>query len=75
MQAVRGVLIGTLKDCGDDADLLAFLREFFEPLQIPVVRNLPIGHHGNNLLMPVGRTVRLNTRDRAFTITEAAVTA
>jgi len=75
MQAVRGVLIGTLKDCGDDAELLAFLREFFEPLQIPVVRNLPIGHHGNNLLMPVGRTVRLDTRDRAFTVTEAAVTS
>lgn len=75
MPAVRGVLIGTLKDCGDDAEMLAFLREFFEPLQIPVVRNLPIGHHGNNLLMPVGRRVRIDTRDRVFSVTEAAVTA
>jgi muramoyltetrapeptide carboxypeptidase len=75
MQAVQGVLIGTLKDCGDDAEMLAFLREFFEPLQIPVVRNLPIGHHGNNLLMPVGRMVRIDTRGRAFTVTEAAVTS
>ncbi len=73
MPAVRGVLIGTLKDCGNDAEMLEFLRDFFEPLQIPVVRNLPIGHHGNNLLMPVGRTVRLSTRDRAFTVTESAV--
>ena len=73
MQTVRGVLIGTLKDCGNDAEMLEFLRDFFEPLQIPVVRNLPIGHHGNNLLMPVGRSVRLSTRDRAFTVTEPAV--
>ncbi|HEY0157513.1 MAG TPA: LD-carboxypeptidase [Thermoanaerobaculia bacterium] len=73
MPAVRGVLIGTLKDCGNEAEMLEFLREFFEPLQIPVVRNLPIGHHGNNLLMPVGRTVRLSTRDRAFSVIEPAV--
>ena len=73
MPAVQGVLIGTLKECGNDAEMLAFLREFFEPLQIPVVRNLPIGHQGNNLLMPVGRTVRLSTRDRAFSVTERAV--
>ncbi|HEX8618491.1 MAG TPA: LD-carboxypeptidase [Thermoanaerobaculia bacterium] len=73
MPAVRGVLIGTLKDCGNDAEMLEFLRDFFEPLQIPVVRNLPVGHHGNNLLMPVGRTVRLSTAERAFTVTESAV--
>jgi muramoyltetrapeptide carboxypeptidase LdcA involved in peptidoglycan recycling len=54
--------------------MLEFLREFFEPLNVPVVRNLPIGHHGNNLLMPVGRNVRLSTADRSFTVTEPAVT-
>lgn len=73
MPAVRGVVIGALKDCGDDAEMLAFLREFFGPLNVPVVRNLPIGHHGNNLLMPVGRMVRLSTRDHTFTVSESAV--
>ena len=73
MPAVRGVVIGTLKECGDDAEMLAFLREFFSPLNVPVVRNLPIGHHGNNLLMPVGRMVRLSTRDHTFTVRESAV--
>jgi muramoyltetrapeptide carboxypeptidase LdcA involved in peptidoglycan recycling len=73
MQTVRGVVIGALKDCGNDAEMLEFLREFFEPLRIPVVRNFPIGHHGNNLLMPVGRTVRLSTREQSFTVTEPAV--
>lgn len=73
MSAVRGVVIGTLKDCGNDAELVLFLRDFFTPFGIPVVRNLPIGHHGNNLLMPVGRTVRLSTLDHTLTVTEPAV--
>jgi muramoyltetrapeptide carboxypeptidase len=74
MQRVLGVVIGTLKDCGEDAEMLSFLRDFFTPFGIPVVRNFPIGHHGNNLLMPIGRTVRLSTFDHSFTISEAAVT-
>jgi muramoyltetrapeptide carboxypeptidase len=73
IRAVRGVVIGTLKDCGNDAELLLFLRDFFTPFGIPVVRNLPIGHHGNNLLMPVGRTVRLSTLDHTLTVMEPAV--
>lgn len=73
MQSVRGVVIGTLKDCGKDAEMLEFLREFFVPFNVPVVRNLPFGHHGNNLLMPIGRTVRLSTSDMSFTVTEPAV--
>ncbi|MDQ3282478.1 MAG: LD-carboxypeptidase [Acidobacteriota bacterium] len=74
MPAVRGVIVGSLKNCGDEAEMLEFLRDFFGPLNVPVVRNLPIGHHGNNLLMPVGRHVRLSTADPSFTVTEPAVT-
>lgn len=73
MRRVRGVVIGTLKDCGKDAEMFDFLREFFAPFDVPVVRNLPFGHHGNNLLMPIGRQVRLSTSDMSFTVTEPAV--
>jgi muramoyltetrapeptide carboxypeptidase len=73
MQRVRGVVIGALKDCGIDAELELFLREFFVPLGVPVVSNFPFGHHGDNLLMPIGRTVRLSTFDHTFTVTEPAV--
>jgi muramoyltetrapeptide carboxypeptidase len=74
MQRVRGVVIGTLKDCGNDAEMLVFLRDFFTPFGIPVITNFPLGHHGDNLLMPIGRTVRLSTLDHTFTLTEPAVT-
>ncbi|HEX7708436.1 MAG TPA: LD-carboxypeptidase [Thermoanaerobaculia bacterium] len=73
MQRVRGVIIGALKECGTDAEMLELLYDFFGSLAIPVVHHLPFGHHGNNLLMPVGASVRLRTADRSFTITAPAV--
>ena len=71
--AVRGVVIGKLKGCGSEEDLVALLRECFGPDRIPVVRNIPFGHHGDNLLMPIGTPVRLSTADNSFTITAPAV--
>ncbi|HET7436396.1 MAG TPA: LD-carboxypeptidase [Thermoanaerobaculia bacterium] len=73
MQRIRGVVIGKLKGCGGEAEMLELLRDFFEPLRIPVVHNLPFGHYGDNLAMPIGSTVRLDTRALAFTIAEAVV--
>jgi muramoyltetrapeptide carboxypeptidase len=71
-RAIRGVIVGTLRGCGSDAEIDALLHEFFAPLSIPVVRNLPFGHYGDNLLMPVGVPVRLDTSDDSFTVTAAA---
>ena len=73
MQRIRGVIIGALKDCGSDAEMQELLRDTFGPLDIPVVSNLPFGHHGNNLLMPIGAPVHLSTGSRRLTITEPAV--
>lgn len=73
MPIIRGVIIGALKDCGDGPELAALLREFFEPFGIPVVQNLPFGHHGDNLLMPIGTRVRLSTSEMRLTISEPAV--
>jgi muramoyltetrapeptide carboxypeptidase len=73
MRSIRGVIIGALKDCGEDAELLRLFREFFSPFSIPVVRGLPFGHHGNNLLMPIGARARLSTSELTFTLTQPAV--
>ena len=54
-------------------ELGALLREYFGSDGIPVVRNIPFGHHGDNLLMPIGAPVRLSTADNSFTITAPAV--
>ncbi len=53
--------------------MTSLLAEFFSSFGIPVVRNFPFGHHGDNLLMPIGAPVRLSTADLMFTITESVV--
>ena len=68
IDSIRGVIIGKLKGCGSEEEVDALLREFFSPFRIPVVRNFPFGHHGDNLLMPIGANVRLSTRENTFTV-------
>jgi muramoyltetrapeptide carboxypeptidase len=72
-RSVRGLLIGKLKGCGDESELDALLHEFFGSNGIPVVRNLPFGHYGDNLLMPIGASVRLSTKSRTLTVTQPVV--
>ncbi len=72
LKKIRGVLIGKLKGCGDDDAFVDLLHDFFAP-QVPIVRNLPFGHHGDNLLMPIGTPVRLDTREGTLTVTRPAV--
>lgn len=73
LERIRGVVIGKLKNCGSEAELELLLREFFAPLSIPVVRDIPFGHYGDNLLMPIGTRVRLSTQDHSFTVMDPAV--
>lgn len=73
LRRIRGVLIGKLKGCGDEAELTALLSEFFASSEIPVVRELPFGHYGDNLLMPIGAPVQLSTQSRKLTVTHPVV--
>lgn len=70
---IRGVIVGALKGCGSDEEIFDLLDVFFGSLGIPVIRHVPFGHHGDNLLMPIGRVVRLSTAARTLTLTEPAV--
>jgi muramoyltetrapeptide carboxypeptidase len=73
LRRIRGVLIGKLKGCGSEPEVTALLHEKFGSRGIPVVRDLPFGHYGNNLLMPIGALVRVSTSDGALTVTAPAV--
>ena len=73
LKKIRGVIIGSLRGCGSDAEITAFLHEFFGSMGIPVVRHFPFGHEGDNLLIPIGIRARLSTKDNVLSITEPAV--
>jgi muramoyltetrapeptide carboxypeptidase len=70
---IRGVIVGKLKGCGSAGEVDALLRGFFGPLSIPVVRDIPFGHHGDNLVMPIGPQARLDTAEQTMTILTSAV--
>jgi muramoyltetrapeptide carboxypeptidase len=70
---IRGVIVGRLKGCGTREEIDALLLECFGSLGIPVVRDFPFGHDGDNLLMPIGAHVRLSTREPSMTVTRPAV--
>lgn len=75
LRNIRGVMIGRLKDCGDPRQLSDLLREFFADAGIPVITDLPFGHLGNNILLPVGSRVRIdsNSTTRAIEFPDPAV--
>ena len=73
LEKIRGVVIGMLRGCGSESEIDALLHETFDPYAIPVVRDLPFGHHGDNLLMPIGSPVRLSTSALQLAVTAPAV--
>ena len=72
-KTVRGVMIGRLKDCGDEEETASLLSAFFATSGIPVVRNLPFSHYGDNLLMPVGARCRIDSEAGTLEFPESVV--
>jgi muramoyltetrapeptide carboxypeptidase len=72
---LKGVMIGRLKDCGgnDPQELDRLLDRFFGEAGVPVIRNVPFGHAGNNLLLPIGTRVHLDTMALSLRLSEPAV--
>ena len=73
LQNIRGVIVGKLKGCGSEEEMDALLRGFFGSLSIPVVRDIPFGHYGDNLVMPIGPQARLDTAEQTMTIVTPSV--
>jgi muramoyltetrapeptide carboxypeptidase len=57
---VRGIACGGFTDCGDPAEVHRLLRARLEPLDCPLVLDLPVGHGPVNAAVPLGRTVQLD---------------
>jgi muramoyltetrapeptide carboxypeptidase len=76
-QSLRGIILGQLRECGEDnpGDLDSLVMDFFGDLGVPVVRGLPFGHFGNNLLLPIGQRVHLDARSCSLTFPDPAVHA
>ncbi len=76
LQRLAGVALGKFTD--DDYDSNTFsmeevLRDRFEPLGIPTLRGLMIGHVDDQTVVPVGAQARLDVDAGSLTLLEAAV--
>jgi muramoyltetrapeptide carboxypeptidase len=75
LDRLQGVMIGQLKDCGgaEPSELQNLIADFFTGHGIPVAQELPFGHHGDNLLLPIGARVVLDTHLRSIRFPEPFV--
>jgi muramoyltetrapeptide carboxypeptidase len=76
LQRCAGVVLGKFTDAGVDGNSFSVeqvLRNRFEPLGIPCLRGLMIGHVEDQTVVPVGLRARLDVDAGSLTLLEAAV--
>ena len=76
---VAGVILGRFVDCYETDDkksslsLNEVIADYFTNLQIPVFYNIKHGHIRQNITIPYGLNVKLNTSRKFIEFTESAV--
>jgi muramoyltetrapeptide carboxypeptidase len=70
---IFGEMNGCLGDTNNPAVLLSVIADLFAEYAYPVGFGLPAGHGGENLALPLGVRVRLDTRRQCLTFLEQAV--
>jgi muramoyltetrapeptide carboxypeptidase len=76
LDSPAGILLGNFADCDEGVSgytTADVLREFFEPMGIPVLAHFPAGHGVENWGLPLGIRVRLNADNRTLEFLEPAV--
>ncbi|CAM3120241.1 S66 peptidase family protein [Stackebrandtia soli] len=71
---VAGLALGQFTGCEDDDwdwDILDVLRDRLEPLNIPILGGLPIGHGDNPRTVPFGPTATFDLTTKTLTATPA----
>jgi len=77
LEALAGVGVGSMERCEDDRypdrDLEVVLRDFLEPLGVPVVVDLPFGHAAVNIAWPHGGRAAIDGDRGEVELLESAV--
>jgi len=78
LERVAGVALGAFSDCPDEGCdgvplQVAVLREYLEPLGVPVAAGFPFGHVADNWTLPLGVRARLDADAGTLALLESAV--
>ncbi len=58
---VAGIVLGTFKDCGTNAEILAVIEDVFADFEGPLLGGFEIGHGKRNLAVPIGVLSEVDT--------------
>jgi len=67
LEGVRGILLGSFTGGASPEHVTEVLALAFQPLGIPVVAGLPVGHQPENHTIPLGALARLDTTRATLT--------
>ena len=78
IKGVKGLILGEFLDCKPDKSKNDFtinqiIEQYFKPLRIPILADLPFGHGKQNAVMPVGLRVTLDADRKKLIFLEGAV--
>lgn len=78
LERLAGVVFGEMPGCWGEGDdpmpLLSVIADAFADFPYPIGLGLPAGHGGENLALPLGARVRLDTERKEVRFLESAVT-
>ncbi len=77
-EKVKGIIWGECRRCDDNFDTSIYsvgevIDNILQPLQIPVISGLTIGHTADKLTLPLGVLAKLDADEGSLTILESAV--
>jgi muramoyltetrapeptide carboxypeptidase len=67
LAGVKGVVLGGFTGSDAEGRLLEVMQAALEPLKVPVLANLPVGHHPDNHTLPLGAAARLDSHTASLT--------
>ena len=76
LQQLAGIAFGKCSDCEIDGNSLSIeqvLNDHLQPLGIPVIRGLMIGHIDDLATIPIGVRARLDTSQPGIQLLESGV--
>jgi len=70
LEGVRGIVFGTMPDCGEPDDLCDTILDCLADLEVPIGFGAPVGHGSVHYGVPLGVEVRLRVGGGASTLTD-----
>lgn len=68
LDGIAGLIVGSFENCGPADEIDALVMERFQEFDIPIISGMPIGHGEQNLTVPLGASVRLDTQGPALSL-------